>query len=296
MRVFLLLSLVARGALAADGGSTAIGSNYLNCRVEQSGLTDGGAQFVITVLPLPVDAARASKQPDLGAPGRPSFDVLSVQGVPFGKPLKVDASGVPVQVYGLVSIDDAGSPLNINPPVSLPLPTGASTAARQDTGNTSLSSIDAQLALIKAKTDNIDVLFSTRTKPSDQQHVIIDTIPTTTVTGPLTDTQIRASPLPVSGTVTASGPITDTQLRATPVPVSGTVALSSTPLPVGAATDSTLSQLLDGGVAALGRQPDGTLRPIAVDSGGVVFVNVVQPARVNPFLMPCTAVRRFNCR
>ena len=44
------------------------------------------------------------------------------------------------------------------------------------------------------------------------------------VTGPLTDTQLRATPVPVSGTVTASGPLTDTQLRATPVPVSGTVA------------------------------------------------------------------------
>jgi hypothetical protein len=40
------------------------------------------------------------------------------------------------------------------------------------------------------------------------------------VTGPLTDTQLRASAVPVSGTVTASGPLTDTQLRATAVPVS----------------------------------------------------------------------------
>lgn len=40
------------------------------------------------------------------------------------------------------------------------LPTGAST--------------EATLALIKAKTDNIDVALSTRTKPSDQQHVIVD--------------------------------------------------------------------------------------------------------------------------
>lgn len=37
------------------------------------------------------------------------------------------------------------------------------------------------------------------------------------VSGPLTDTQLRASAVPVSG------PLTDTQLRATPVPVSGTV-------------------------------------------------------------------------
>jgi hypothetical protein len=40
------------------------------------------------------------------------------------------------------------------------------------------------------------------------------------VTGPATDTQLRATPLPVSGTVTATGPLTDTQLRATAVPVS----------------------------------------------------------------------------
>jgi hypothetical protein len=38
------------------------------------------------------------------------------------------------------------------------------------------------------------------------------------VSGPLTDAQLRATPVPVSG------PLTDAQLRATPVPVSGTVA------------------------------------------------------------------------
>lgn len=55
-----------------------------------------------------------------------------------------------------------------------------------------------------------------------------------TVAGILTDTQLRATPVPVSG------PLTDTQLRATPVPVSGTVAtggltdaeLRASPVPV----------------------------------------------------------------
>lgn len=42
----------------------------------------------------------------------------------------------------------------------------------------------------------------------------------------LTNTQLRATPVPVSGTVTATGPLTDTQLRATPVPISGTVTTS----------------------------------------------------------------------
>jgi hypothetical protein len=76
---------------------------------------------------------------------------------------------------------------------------------------------------------------------------------------PLTDTQLRASAVPVSGTVTANTgltqPLTDTQLRATPVPVSGTVtanvgtgtmaiSAASLPLPSGAATESTLANLL----------------------------------------------------
>ncbi len=50
------------------------------------------------------------------------------------------------------------------------------------------------------------------------------------VTGPLTDTQLRASAVPVSGTVTTGG-LTDTQLRATPVPVSGTISSKTTLTP-----------------------------------------------------------------
>ncbi len=49
--------------------------------------------------------------------------------------------------------------------------------------------------------------------------------PTQPVTGPLTDTQLRASPVPVSGTVTATtGGLTDTQLRASAVPMTGSGA------------------------------------------------------------------------
>ncbi len=102
---------------------------------------------------------------------------------------------------------------------ALPLPTGAST--------------EATLALIKAKTDNIDVALSTRA-----------------VTG-LTDTQLRATPVPVSGTIAVTG----TFWQATQ-PVSGTVAVTGTfwqatqpvsaaslPLPTGASTEATLSTL-----------------------------------------------------
>jgi hypothetical protein len=54
---------------------------------------------------------------------------------------------------------------------------------------------------------------------------------TVPVSGPLTDTQLRASAVPVTG------PLTDAQLRATAVPVSA----ASLPLPTGAATEATLA-------------------------------------------------------
>lgn len=129
---------------------------------------------------------------------------------------------------------------------SLPLPAGAST--------------EVTLALIKAKTDNLDVALSTRA-----------------VTG-LTDAQLRATPVPVSGTVTANlGTIagvsteatlalikaktdnldvalstraitglTDAQLRATPVAVTGTVTETNASIGVNAATAPTSSTQVGG--------------------------------------------------
>jgi hypothetical protein len=85
------------------------------------------------------------------------------------------------------------------------------------------------------------------------------------VSGPLTDAQIRATALTVNvtgsttitGTVTANGPLTDTQLRAAAVPVSGPitdaqlratavpVSAAALPLPTGASTEATLSAFND---------------------------------------------------
>ena len=64
-----------------------------------------------------------------------------------------------------------------------------------------------------------------------------------TVANPgLTDTELRATPVPISGTITATGPLTDSQLRATPVPISGSV--STTPL---SAASSTVTQVTSTG-------------------------------------------------
>jgi len=66
---------------------------------------------------------------------------------------------------------------------ALPLPTNAATSTLQSDGNTALASIDSKLS------------------------------GTITVSGGLTDTQLRASALPVTG------PVTDAQMRATPISV-----------------------------------------------------------------------------
>lgn len=119
---------------------------------------------------------------------------------------------------------------------ALPLPSGAATSAAQGTMQTSLSSIDnktpalgqalaaasqpvvltaaqqaaltppaaitgfsteATLAAIKAKTDNLDVLLSTRTKPADTQQVTVGNFPATQVT--------TASDILTKGTQAATG-------------------------------------------------------------------------------------------
>jgi hypothetical protein len=102
------------------------------------------------------------------------------------------------------------------------------------------------------------------------------------VSGPATDAQLRATPLPVSGTVTATGPLTDTQLRASAVPVtvSGVVTV----------TDGAGSITVDGvtaaGVAPAGNPvlnagSDGTLtRTLLTDaSGRQIVTNALE---VNP--------------
>jgi hypothetical protein len=75
----------------------------------------GTAAISAAALPLPSGAATSVKQPALGTAGAPSADVITIQGVTSMTPLKVDGSGVTQPVSA----------------ASLPLPSGASTAAKQ---------------------------------------------------------------------------------------------------------------------------------------------------------------------
>ncbi len=82
------------------------------------------------------------------------------------------------------------------------------------------------------------------------------------VTGPLTDAELRASPVPVS-----TGGLTDAQLRATPVPVSGTVStggLTDAELRATAVPVSLTSTTITGSVAVTGPLTDAQLRATAV--------------------------------
>ncbi len=72
--------------------------------------------------------------------------------------------------------------------------------------------VSGTVAVTSAGLTNLDVALSTRTKPSDQQHVIIDSSASIAVTGPVTDAQIRATPLPVSGTVATTNTNIDVAL------------------------------------------------------------------------------------
>jgi hypothetical protein len=104
-------------------------------------------------LPLPSGAATAAKQPALGTAGSASADVVTVQGVASMTPLRVDGSAATQPVSGTVGISGGvavtGTFWQATQPVSgtvtanagtgtfavsaatLPLPSGASTAAKQ---------------------------------------------------------------------------------------------------------------------------------------------------------------------
>lgn len=98
------------------------------------------------------------------------------------------------------------------------------TGAKQDAAKTVLDSLATQTtaAAILAQIDNKTSTLATQATAAAIATSLTDgnqktqVTGTVTVSGALTDTQLRATAVPVSG------PLTDTQLRATAVPVSGT--------------------------------------------------------------------------
>jgi hypothetical protein len=148
----------------------------------------------------------------------------------------------------------------------------AKAGTAQITGSVTVGSVELGATSLDAL-ENVKVTFPSTQNVSVQNASI-------PVTGPLTDTQLRATAVAVSGTVTANTgltPLTDTQLRATSVPVS----LASVPShPVtGPLTDTQLRATavpVSGTVTAnTGLTPltDTQLRATAVPVSGTVTAN-----------------------
>lgn len=131
----------------------------------------------------------------VGTAGTPATDVVTVQGISGGTVLPVSAS-------------------------SLPLPSGAATSANQTTANSSLSSIDSKLPSLASGRVPVDIGGSGS---------ITITSGTVTVSNEVEVTNSTGNPIPVSG------PLTDAELRATAVPVSGTFWQATQPVSVASA-------------------------------------------------------------
>lgn len=123
---------------------------------------------------------------------------------------------------------------------------------------------------------------------SDRLQVFVDDGQNAQVT--LTNASVEISndvgnPVPVSGTVTATGPLTDTQLRASAVPVSATAL----PLPSGAATSSNQSTA-NASLASLdSKAPMLVTGRVPVDGSGVT-----QPVSAASLPLPTGAATAAN--
>lgn len=131
---------------------------------------------------------------------------------------------------------------------SLPLPTGASTSAKQDDIVTAINAIPSTTQYTEGDVDATITGTASLVEGAGNALAVL--------TQPLTDTQLRATAVPVSGTVTANTgltqPLTDTQLRATAVPVSGTFWQTTQPVSLASAvavTDNSGSLTVDAPVA-----------------------------------------------
>ena len=125
------------------------------------------------------------------------------------------------------------------------------------------------------------------------------------VTGPLTDTQLRATAVPVSGTfwqatqpisgsvsvtgtTAVSGPLTDTELRATAVPVSGTFWQATQPISGSVSISGTPAVSISGTPTVTGPLTDTQLRATAVPVSGT-FWQATQPVSASALPLPTGA-------
>jgi hypothetical protein len=168
--------------------------------------------------PLPVDiqAATLNLSGDITV-GNVTVDNTNVNPVPVadgGGTLSVDDGGGSITVDGPLTDTQLRATAVPVSQASQPLPTGASTSALQTTGNASLSSIDGKTPSLTG--GRVPVDGSAVTQPVSDAGgslTIDDGGGSITVDGPLTDTQLRATAVPVSdggGSITVDGSVSIT--------------------------------------------------------------------------------------
>ncbi len=148
------------------------------------------------------------------------------------------------------------------------LPTGAATEV-------TLAAVQALLTTISAQ---LPASLGQKTMAASLPVTLASNQSAIPVTGPLTDAQLRASAVPISGSVGVSGsvavtgPLTDTQLRAAAVPISGAVTSN-----IGTTNGLALDNTLTGGTQKT-KITDGT-------DDAAVMGSQIRPTQSDPALV-----------
>jgi hypothetical protein len=122
------------------------------------------------------------------------------------------------------------------------------------------------------------------------------TIPPIEVSGGLTNTELRAAPLSINGTVNVG--LTDTQLRATPLPISGNITvntgltdtqLRATALPVTQAPFSATKVMKTGTLVTTAVTGDQVILTYTVTSGKTLYLKYLKiDTRLTTFAVTAT--------
>lgn len=137
---------------------------------------------------------------------------------------------------------------------ALPLPTGASTEATLAALKGVADTINTAAAAIKTAVESLNTKTTAVNTGAVAGTVGVNNFP---AAQPVTDN---------GGSLTVDGPLTDTQMRATPVPISA----SALPLPSGAATEASLASMLSEAQSIDNKLPslDGGRLPVILPAGG----------------------------
>ena len=200
---------------------------------------------IVAAEPIPVDIGGATV--DISGAvtiGNVTIDNDNSNRVPVSDgngSLTVDSDGGPLGVTGPltdVQLRAAAVPVSAS---ALPLPSGAATSGNQSTANSSLSTINGKLPTLASGRVPVDGSGVTQPISDGGGSITVDSAAgALSVTGPLTDAQLRNAPVPISdggGSVTVDGSVSVSGLASTTVP-------ARTPTTVSIASSSTSQTFL----------------------------------------------------